>query len=268
MRFVPYLIVVCCLALIGGSATALSDRASESAPTVSSSELASLPTGTDVDYQLGGAVDPPDNVGIVVRDRAEQPVGGRYNVCYVNGFQTQPDEGKFWRGHKNLILRQKGRPVVDEVWGEKLLDTRTPKKRAKLGKIVGRWIEGCAADGFDAVEFDNLDTFSRSRKLIKRKDNRRFARILVDAAHDHGLSAGQKNWAEWNGTRVGFDFAISEECGAYNECGSYVDNYDDQVLMIEYVKRDFEKTCAAYGDEVAVVLRDIDLTPKGIRRWC
>lgn len=177
-----------------------------------------LPTGTDVDYQLGGAADPPANVGIVVRDRAEKPVPGRFNICYVNGFQTQPDEGSFWRRHPNLILRDKGGPVVDEAWGEKVLDIRTRYKRARLGRIVGGWIAGCAADGFDAVEFDVLDTFSRSDDLIKRKHNRRFARILVQAAHDNGLSAGQKNWAEWNGTRVGFDFAVSEKCGHYKEC--------------------------------------------------
>ena len=33
----------------------------------------SLPTGTDVDYQLGGATDPAPNVGIVVRDRTDPP---------------------------------------------------------------------------------------------------------------------------------------------------------------------------------------------------
>ena len=56
-----------------------------------------LPRGTDVDYQLGGAAEPADNVGIVVRDRNASPVAGRYNICYVNGFQTQPDERAFWR---------------------------------------------------------------------------------------------------------------------------------------------------------------------------
>jgi maltose alpha-D-glucosyltransferase/alpha-amylase len=40
------------------------------------------------------------------------------------------------------------------------------------------------------------------------------------------------------------------------------------VLMVEYRQQDFEKTCAAYGATHAVVLRDRDLTPAGVHRWC
>ena len=76
------------------------------------------PTGTDVDYQLGGVRSVPAGVGIVVRDRRARPVPGRYNVCYVNGFQTQPGERALWRRHPRLVLRDHGRPVVDEAWGE------------------------------------------------------------------------------------------------------------------------------------------------------
>lgn len=48
----------------------------------------------------------------------------------------------------------------------------------------------------------------------------------------------------------------------------YVDNYGDQVLMIEYVENDFKRTCSGYGDQIAVVMRDLSLSPKGIHRWC
>ena len=68
-----------------------------------------LPTGTDVDYQLGGNRSVPDNVGIVVRDREAAPAAGRYNVCYVNGFQTQPNERPFWRRHWDLVLKHDGK---------------------------------------------------------------------------------------------------------------------------------------------------------------
>ena len=55
----------------------------------------------------------------MVRDRSRAAGGGRFNVCYVNGFQTQPDEKRFWRKHPGLVLRDAdGRPVVDEAWGE------------------------------------------------------------------------------------------------------------------------------------------------------
>ena len=116
----------------------------------------------------------------MVRDRnASSPAPGRYNICYVNGFQTQPDERGFWKRRMGLVLHDGGRPVVDEAWGEWLLDVRTPAKRARLAQIVGRWTRGCAADGFDAVEFDNLDSFTRSHRLITRRQALSFARLLA-----------------------------------------------------------------------------------------
>lgn len=229
---------------------------------------APLPTGTDVDYQLGGNAYVPDNVGIVVRDRRAAPAPGAYNVCYVNGFQTQPDERAFWRRHRDLLLRDGGRPVVDQAWGEWLLDIRTPAKRERLARIVGRWTAGCARDGFDAAEYDNLDSFTRSRGLLRARHANAFARLLTAAAHRDDLAAGQKNRAGWDGTRAGFDFAVAEECGRYDECGAYTDVYGDQVLVVEYRARDFARTCAGYAGRLAVVLRDRDLSPTGVRRFC
>ena len=227
-----------------------------------------LPTGTGVDYQLGGTRSVPAGVGVVVRDRTAKPVTGAYNVCYVNGFQTQPNEAGFWKKHPSLVLRRNGKPVIDSAWGEKLLDTRTAAKRPKLARIVGRWIDGCARSGFQAVEFDNLDSFARSKGLIKRSENKAFAKLLVARSHRAGLAAGQKNWSEWNGRAVGFDFAVAEECGRYDECGRYVRHYGNRVLVIEYRRADFAKTCAAWGSRLAVVLRDRDLTSTGLRRFC
>ena len=227
-----------------------------------------LPGDTDVDYQLGGETPPADNVGIVVRDRNASPVPGRYNVCYVNGFQTQPDERGFWQRRMGLVLQDDGRPVVDEAWGEWVLDIRTPAKRARLAEIVGGWTQSCAADGFDAVEFDNLDAFTRSHGLVTRRQAVAFARLLVRAAHHSDLAVGQKNLAGYDGTEIGFDFAVAEQCARWRECGRYVEAYGDQVLAIEYRARDFRRACDAYGDRLPIVLRDLDLTPGGIHRWC
>ncbi|MEY2425156.1 MAG: hypothetical protein QOI61_728, partial [Actinomycetota bacterium] len=79
------------------------------------------------DYQLGGAYPPPPGVGIVVRDRLDPPAAGKYNVCYINGFQAQESERQWWnRNHPDLLLRDaSGRVVVDVNWNEALLDIRT-----------------------------------------------------------------------------------------------------------------------------------------------
>ncbi len=226
------------------------------------------PTGVDWDYQLGGDREVPDHVGIVARDRTSDPIEGVYNICYVNGFQTQPGAKKFWRDHWRLVLKKDGRPVVDGAWGEWLLDLRTPAKRRALARIVGGWTAGCADDGYDAVEYDNLDSFTRSRGLLTPRQAAAYAERLVDRAHDEGLAAAQKNRAGWDGTTVGYDFAIAEECAQWHECGAYVDVYGPAVLAVEYHRKPFRRACGAWSDTIAVVRRDVQLKADGTRRWC
>jgi len=222
-------------------------------------------------YQIGGSSTPAAGVSTVVRDRHDAPAGV-YDVCYVNAFQTQPDERRLWTSsrHRDLVLRDGGRPVVDEAWGEWLLDTRTTARRSRIAAIVGRWIDGCARDGFEAVEPDNLDSWTRSSGLIDRADNLALARLLTDRTHAAGLAIAQKNAAGLGarGPRVGFDFAIAEECGRYAECGRYVGAYDDHVLVVEYRRRDFEATCAAFAGLLPVVLRDLDVSVGGVDERC
>jgi hypothetical protein len=238
------------------------------------------PPDGQFDYQLGGAYEPLDGVAIVARDRTEAPAAGRYGVCYVNAFQSQPAARGWWRRrHPGLLLKRRGTEVTDADWpGEVVLDTSTPAKRRALARIVGGWMRGCADDGFQAVEPDNLDSWTRSRGLLTKADNRAFARLLARRAHAAGLAIAQKNAADLApvGRRIGFDFAIAEECHAYDECGAYVDAYGSRVYEIEYVDEggtaNFEAACAALGGRISIVLRDRDLVPAGAKgyryRWC
>ncbi|UJR83246.1 endo alpha-1,4 polygalactosaminidase [Sandaracinus amylolyticus] len=224
------------------------------------------PANAGFDYQLGGAYSPPDGVQIVSRDRTESPAAGIYNLCYVNGFQAQPDASEWWLAeHPDLVLRDAGGdPVIDRDWDEMLLDTRTPEKRAALAEIVGGWIEQCADDGFDAIEIDNLDSYARSEGLLTQDQAVAFMRLLSDVAHARGLAIAQKNSTELLARRaeMGTDFAVAEECNRYDECGDYVDAYGDGVLVIEYRRADFDTGCADFPD-LSIVLRDLDLVPLG-----
>jgi hypothetical protein len=118
------------------------------------------------------------------------------------------------------------------------------------------------------VEYDNLDSYTRSHHLLTSAQTVAYARLLTRAAHDVGLAVGQKNLASWDGRRAGFDFAVAEECGRYRECADYVAHYGRRVLAIEYRQADFAWTCAHYGPRLPVELRDLDLTPGGVHRWC
>lgn len=231
------------------------------------------PSGGVADYQLGGAYRPAAKVDIVVRDRTEMPVPGVYSVCYVNAFQTQPGALRWWKSkHPRLLLRDaRGRLVRDANWpGEVLLDLRTAKKRAGAAKIVGRWFAGCAHRGFRAVEPDNLDSWTRSGRLLKRSHTRAFARLLVKDAHAHGLAIAQKNTVELDGRRLGFDFAVTEECEAYRECGRYQRMYGRRVIEIEYTdngRSAFRRACRARGSKISVLLRDRDVVPRGRKAY-
>ncbi|MFE2294070.1 endo alpha-1,4 polygalactosaminidase [Streptomyces sp. NPDC059452] len=219
------------------------------------------------DYQIGGAYTPPAGVKALSRDRGAKPVRGLYNVCYVNAFQTQPDAMGWWqKKNPDLLLRDgRGRPVDDEAWGEALLDTSTAAKRNRLAKIVGGWIDGCAKAGFQAVEPDNLDSYERSGGRLTRAHNAAFAKLLATRAHAAGLAIGQKNTTDLLERRkaIGFDFAVAEECGRYDECADYAAAYGNRVFVIEYTARDFAKVCSAVGKKLSVVHRDLDVRPSG-----
>lgn len=221
--------------------------------------------GAAADYQLGGVYDPPPGVEIVARDRLAAPAPGVYSICYVNAFQTQPGELDDWP--PGLLLRDGDVPVTDPDWpGEVLVDTSTPEHVTAIADIVGPWVTGCAEAGFAAVEFDNLDTYTRAPQLTF-DGNVALARRLVDIAHAAGLAAGQKNAAE-DAERLqaeaGFDFAVAEECHRYGECAAYTEVYGDHVVVIEYADdgygdEEFAAACDELGGRLSVVLRDRDL---------
>ena len=261
------------------SRPAASEPATSAPEPAASGAVALPPVGGRVDYQLGGAYDPPPGVTIVTRDRTASPAKGVYNICYVNAYQAQPGEGATWRGaNADLLLRDAaGHEVIDEDWGEPLLDTSTAAKRARLGAIVGAWIDGCARDGFDAVEPDNLDSWTRSKGVLTEADNLAFATVLATRAHAAGLAIAQKNAGEVSAAahRAGLDFAVAEECEHYRECDLYTDLYGDHVIEIEYADQstsDFTRACAARGDRISIERRDRDVVPAGhdgyVAQWC
>jgi hypothetical protein len=219
------------------------------------------------DYQLGGAYALPDGVTVVTRDRTARPAAGAYNICYVNAYQTQPGELRWWkRAHSRLLLRYQGQLVHDPGWpGEVLLDTSTAVKRRAIAHVVGRWIRGCADDGFDAVEPDNLDSFTRSHHLLDRSGALALATLLTARAHGADLAIAQKNLAGLTRARrvdVGFDFAVSEECSVWHECGAYRRAYGRHVIEIEYTdngRTAFRRACRDHGDAWSIVLRDRNL---------
>lgn len=240
------------------------------APPSPALQVALPPVSGSFDYQLGGAYDIA-GLAVVVRDATAAPLPGAYNVCYVNGFQTQPGAGDRWlRDHGPAVLRDAGgTPVTDPNWpDEYVLDPSTAPQREMIIEVLGPVLSDCAARGFDAVEIDNLDTFTRFSD-IDATGAMQLARSYASLAHDHGLAIGQKNAAEvvQKGRRdVGFDFAVTEECAAYRECDRYRQAYGSHVLQIEYtddLPAPFDEVCASPDRAPLTILRDRDLVAPG-----
>jgi hypothetical protein len=200
-------------------------------------------------------------VTIVDRDRTDAPVAGKYNVCYINAFQSQPGETAVWG---SLLLRTGGGSLVpDPGWpGEYLVDTRKP---AAVAALVTTWIDGCAARGFQAVELDNLDSDTRSGGLLTAANNLDVFGRLVAAGHAAGVAVGQKNTVEHSADAraLGADFAVAEECQVYAECSGYSATYGTAWVEIEYSDAAYISACAARGSTTSVIRRDVDVVPLG-----
>ena len=189
-------------------------------------------------YQLRSAPDParPFDLWIVdMFDTDASLVGdlhaaGGHVACYISAGSWEdwrPDAGDF----PEHVL---GKPL--EGWpGERWLDVRALDD---LAPILSSRLDACAAKGFDAVDFDNVNGYLNPTGFpLEEHDQLHYNRWLAAAAHQRGLSVGLKNDGEPAPDLVGhFDFAIVEQCFQYKECGLYRPFVEagKAVLEVEY----------------------------------
>ena len=162
-------------------------------------------------------------------------------------------------GQPALVLDALG---DDPAWeGEYPIDISTASARAGALDHVAPMIDTCASKGFDAVELDNLDSWTRFAAPFGMAEAVAYATALTDHAHELGLAVAQKNTPELGAATarevIGFDFAVAEECGYYDECAAYTAVYGGDVLIVEYTAAGFAAACASVGASVPVVLRDV-----------
>ena len=167
MRVISVALLVLCVAVVGMLIFAKGEDVDDEP----GRRITLPPLGGIADYQIGGAYPPDPEVEIVTRDRSQDPVDGVYSICYVNAFQVQPDELAQWeRDRPDLVLRGRdGAVVIDADWDEALVDTSSAAARERLmSEVIGPWLTDCASRGFDAVEPDNLDSFTvaAARSLV------------------------------------------------------------------------------------------------------
>lgn len=242
------------------------------------------PADGNFDYQLGGSYPAAPGVHIVSRDVTDgaSKSDDIYDICYLNALQTQPSETSWWKkNHPELLLKDRNGDFVrdpDPRWGEEILfDVGTPERQHALIEIQQAWIDKCA-NGFDAIEPDNIDSYDRAPDgLLSQQSVADYMKLFVEAAHERNLAVAQKNIVEWN---AGFDFAIIEECQLFNECDGVIEQYgaskvfeieywydepfrDDGVSVPAHSRAHFDAACDARGRQIRIVIRNDDVRAKG-----
>ncbi|WP_042458746.1 endo alpha-1,4 polygalactosaminidase [Neobacillus dielmonensis] len=157
---------------------------------------------------------------------------GARTICYISAGSWED-----WRSDASSFPSSVKGKKLDGWAGEKWLDIR---QLSILLPIMGKRMDVCKAKGFDAVEADNVDGYANNTGFpLTSNDQLVYNKVLAQLAHDRGMSIALKNDVDQLETlEPYFDFAINEECFAYNECGKYKPFVDagKAVLNVEYKK--------------------------------
>jgi hypothetical protein len=135
---------------------------------------------------------------------------------------------------------------ADERW----VDIR---QISKLAPILQARMDMCKAKGFDAIEFDNMDSWFADNKTglnITQEDAVAFVVWLAQQAHQRGMSMALKSVVEIvPAVRNHVDFSVVEQCFQYKECTRSSPNTNGQYgydMMTEIGKPVFEAEYKTY----------------------
>ena len=199
------------------------------------------PVGTTWQWQLAGLpvdtslkVDAYDIDLFTTTDAelATLRADGRSVICYFSAGsweEFRPDAAEFPAAVRGDPLDP---PFADELW----LDIRS----AVVRKLMQRRLDLAATRGCDAVEPDNVDGYANDTGFeLTAADQIDYNRFIAAEAHKRELSVGLKNDVDQLAElEPDFDWAINEECFAFNECAQYRINFlaaDKAVFHAEYV---------------------------------
>jgi len=182
---------------------------------------------------------------------------GRFVICYFSAGsyeEGRPDSDAF-----------PGAAIGNELdgWpGERWLDTRSEAVR----EIMRARLDLARERGCDAVEPDNVDGFENEPGFSLTADTQLdYNRFLANEAHARDLSIGLKNdIGQLEDLVDDFDWALNEECFAYEECDAYASTFLAQgkaVFHAEYVSEDqLDDVCATTKPlGISTLIKNLDL---------
>jgi hypothetical protein len=193
------------------------------APTATASRWHPKPSTAAWQWQLQGKIDLSIDAGVYevdgfevgARTVAELHRRGRRVICYldIGAWESyRPYANRF----PKAVLGRAYEGYPDERW----LDIR---RIDLLAPILRQRFDLCRRKGFDAVEPDNIAGYeNRTGFPLEAGDQLRFNRWVAREVHRRGMSVALKNDPGQVKQLVGsFDFAVVEECFAYDECGMF-----------------------------------------------
>jgi hypothetical protein len=235
-------VLVLLLAACGGGGTSGGDTHSGSpsdpnVPPVTGGSRYQPALAATWQWQLQSALNTSYVVDIYDVDLVETPkatiadlhAAGRKVICYFSGGSYED-----WRPDKDQFNAADLGNDLDGWPGERWLDIRSTAVRTiMLARLDLAKDKGC-----DGVEPDNVEGYnSNSGFNLTASDQLAYNRFLANAAHDRVLAVALKNDLDQVADLVSyFDFAVNEECFAYNECDALAPftQAGKPVLQAEY----------------------------------
>ncbi len=151
-------------------------------------------------------------------------------ACYISAGSVED-----FRADAPLIPTEViGSPLQDwpdEHWLDvRRIDLLAPVMRARINE--------CADKGFDAIEFDNVDSWTHQTGFpLTRTHSLRYLRWLIRTGHEHGLAVGLKNATDLIEPLADeVDWALNEQCAQFDECDRYAPlvRRNVPVFVLEY----------------------------------
>ena len=173
-------------------------------------------------WQLTGTINTSYNVTVYDVDLFDTPTTvlsalhsqGKYVICYFSAGSAEdwrPDYARFQSTDQGNMLAG---------WvGERWIDTRS----ANVRSIMAARLDLAKTRGCDGVEPDNVDAYSNAPGFtLTAQTQLDYNQYLATQAQARGMRVGLKNdVAQITALQPSFDFAINEQCHAYNECAGY-----------------------------------------------
>lgn len=224
--------------------------------------------GTSWQWQLTGTIDTSFDVEMYDVDLFNVPKAtiqtlrndGRIVICYFSAGSLED-----WRDDAGVFPEEALGNDLEGWEGERWLDITSEAVRA----IMESRLDVAVEKGCDGVEPDNMDGYANDNGLgLTAEDQIDFNRFIAEAAHDRDLSVGLKNDMDQLSDLVDwFDWALNEECHAFDECDMYEVFIDagKAVFNAEYVDAWGEAedlaadVCGAYPD-LDTIIKEWDLT--------